>query len=995
MNARPRSGLRWLSPRAWFLALCLAVAALILGHVTAPNPLLPADWITSSQAVTGSTSYYLKADGITGDATATGHVGEIQVNGWQFAVTRSVAAGAGGNRSAGKVACSDFSFTTLLSSASPGLLRANLTGTIPEVRLSGNLDAGHGPAEFIAIDFTPVFMDGYSISSGGALPTESISFAYDEIQVSYRSQNPDGSLGNAVTTAWNCVTNTPITPTTTATSTVLTSSSTNPTYGDSLTLTATVAAGSAAPDRGEVTFHEGATVLCSAVALSGGVATCSIGVPAAGSHTYSADYTALSGFGPSSGFLAVSVNQKALTVTADNQSKVYGQPNPAFTASYSGFVSGDSVASLSGSLTFATAATAASGVGAYDITPGGLTSANYSITFVNGTLTVSPAPLTITADPQTKVYGQPNPAFTVSYASFVNGDTAASLGGSLTFTTAATAASGVGAYDVVPSGLTSSNYSITFVKGTLAITAAPLSVTADPQTKVYGQANPTFTASYSGFVNGDTAASLGGSLTFTTAATTSSPAGSYDVTPGGLTSSNYTVAFAAGQLTITRAPLTVTANDSTRTYGAPAVFTVTYSGFVLGETSTTPGVLGGTLTFVPDTQNSPVGVYSVTPAGLTATNYAITYVAGTLTITKAPLTIKADDKVRPYGSPNPTLTVTYTGFVLGENATTPGVLGGTLSLSTTAQTTSLPGAYPITVGGLTARNYDITFAGGTLTVTRAPLLVIADNATKDYGDRNPRFGVTYAGFVLGQGPDVLAGDLTITTVATKTSPAGTYPIVPGGVAAANYQITFVNGTLTVTKDRLRVVVRSTSRDFGAPNPPFSVRYIGFVLDETATTPGVLQGTLSFSTADQSSPVGRYPITASGLTAPNYDITFVDGTLTIRPAGTDLTVTVDGSGYSEGNPYILVKVAVSPAALAGSQQSGSVDFFLDDELRASQQLGAGGTASSLIRIEGDPGEAEVEAVFTSSNPNFTSAEGSNTRPDDSGPGRDRSEAPGYQ
>jgi hypothetical protein len=327
----------------------------------------------------------------------------------------------------------------------------------------------------------------------------------------------------------------------------------------------------------------------------------------------------------------------------------------------------------------------------------------------------------------------------------------------------------------------------------------------------------------------------------------------------------------------------VTTNDSTRTYGAPAVFTVTYSGFVLGETATTPVVLGGTLTFAPDTQKSPVGVYLVTPAGLTAANYDITYVAGTLTITIAPLTIKADDQARPYGSPNPTLTVTYTGFVLGENATTPGVLGGTLVISTTAQTNSLPGAYPITVGGLTAGNYDITFVVGTLTVTKAPLFVIAEDATRDYGDHNPHFEVTYAGFVFGQGPDVLAGDLTITTVATKTSPAGTYPIVPSGLAAANYQITYVNGTLTVTKVQLRIIVRSTSRDFGAPNPPFSVRYIGFVLDDTETTPGVLQGTLRFSTADQSSPVGRYPIAASGLTATNYDITYVDGTLTIRPA----------------------------------------------------------------------------------------------------------------
>src|SRR5207247_907042 len=108
----------------------------------------------------------------------------------------------------------------------------------------------------------------------------------------------------------------------------------------------------------------------------------------------------------------------------------------------------------------------------------------------------------------------------------------------LAFSTAATAASPVGNYAITPSGLTSSNYTITFVNGNLAVTPASLTVTANNATKVYGQPNPAFSASYSGFVNGDTSASLGGTLTFTTLATAASPVGNYGVTPGGLTSGN-------------------------------------------------------------------------------------------------------------------------------------------------------------------------------------------------------------------------------------------------------------------------------------------------------------------------------------------------------------------------------------------------------------------------------------------------------------------------
>ncbi|MBN9522897.1 right-handed parallel beta-helix repeat-containing protein [bacterium] len=87
-----------------------------------------------------------------------------------------------------------------------------------------------------------------------------------------------------------------------------------------------------------------------------------------------------------------------------------------------------------------------------------------------GTLTVTPAPLTVTAGTATRPYGQPNPAFTASFAGLVNGDTPAALGGALAFATAATTASPPGAYPVTPSGLTSANYAVTFAPGTLTVT---------------------------------------------------------------------------------------------------------------------------------------------------------------------------------------------------------------------------------------------------------------------------------------------------------------------------------------------------------------------------------------------------------------------------------------------------------------------------------------------------------------------------------------------
>jgi len=123
------------------------------------------------------------------------------------------------------------------------------------------------------------------------------------------------------------------------------------------------------------------------------------------------------------------VTKAPLTITVNAQTKVYGASLPTLTASYSGFVNGDTPASLTTPTTLTTTATAASAVAGspYAITASGAASANYTISYVQGNLTVTPAPLTITATNQTKAYGAAVPALVASYTGFVNGDTPISL----------------------------------------------------------------------------------------------------------------------------------------------------------------------------------------------------------------------------------------------------------------------------------------------------------------------------------------------------------------------------------------------------------------------------------------------------------------------------------------------------------------------------------------------------------------------------------------
>lgn len=139
-----------------------------------------------------------------------------------------------------------------------------------------------------------------------------------------------------------------------------------------------------------------------------------------------------------------------LTIAAVNQSNVYGAAIPSLTASYAGFVNGDTAASLTTPPTLTTAATAASHVGSYGITASGAVDSDYSIRYASGTLTVTPAALTITADNEGMVYGGTLPALTVTYAGLVNGDTPATFSTAPntapTVTTSATASSPEGAY---------------------------------------------------------------------------------------------------------------------------------------------------------------------------------------------------------------------------------------------------------------------------------------------------------------------------------------------------------------------------------------------------------------------------------------------------------------------------------------------------------------------------------------------------------------------
>ncbi len=599
----------------------------------------------------------------------------------------------------------------------------------------------------------------------------------------------------------------------------------------------------------------------------------------------------------------LAVTTATLTVTANNKTKVYGDVDPTLTVSYLGFVNGDSAASLTTPPTISTTATTGSPVGSYPITASGAVDSNYTINYVAGTLSITPVSLTVTADNQTKVYGDANPTLTVTYSGFVNGDSATSLTTAPTITTTATATSPVGTYPITASGAVSTNYTFTYVAGSLAVTPVTLTITADNQTKVYGNANPTLTLSYSGFVNGDSATSLTTAPTITTTAIATSPVGTYPITASGAVSANYTFAYVAGSLTVTPVTLTITADNQTKVYGnANPTLTVSYSGFVNGDSATS-------LTTAPTitttaTATSPVGTYPITASGAVSANYTFAYVAGSLTVTPVTLTITADAKMKVYGGANPTLTVTYSGFVNGDSATS---LTTAPTITTTATATSPVGTYPITASGAVSANYTFTYVAGNLTVNGATLTITADDKNKVYGDANPTLTVSYSGFANGDTAASLLTPPTISTTATTASSVGTYPITANGAAATNYIINYIDGTLTVSATTLlTIVANNQSKTYGDANPTLTVSYVGFVNGDTEADLTTLP-TIS-TTAVQSSPAGTYPITASGAVSANYTIAYTNGTLTVNPAALTVTADTKTKVYGDANPTLTVSYA---------------------------------------------------------------------------------------
>jgi hypothetical protein len=507
---------------------------------------------------------------------------------------------------------------------------------------------------------------------------------------------------------------------------------------------------------------------------------------------------------------------RTLTITANNQAKTYGTALALGSTGFStsGLLAGDSVSSVT--LTSAGSAATAS-VGNYPIVPSaaaGVGLTHYASTkYVDGNLAVSAKGLTITASNQGKIYGETlNLGTTLfSKSGLVNSD---SVSGVTLTSAGAVAGAAAGSYPIAPtvavgSGL--SNYAISYVNGSLAVATKGLTVTASNQSKVYGATldlgNSAFTTS--GLINGNTVSTV----TLTSAGAAAGAAvGNYPIAPTaavGTGLSNYAITYANGTLAVSTKGLTITATNKSKVYG---------STLALGTTSFTevgllPGdsITGVTLTSTGAAAGAAVGNYPIVASAVTGTGlagYAITYVDGTLGVTKAMLTVTAPNATKLEGAANPALTPTYAGFASGDTAAS---LTTEPSCSTTAVTASLVGIFPVTCSGGVSANYDFTYVDGTLTVVLGTLdhiVISPDPATIVAGTTQ---AYTAEGFD-SQGNSL--GDVTASTKFTIDGSGSACAVTEcGSTIVAVYTVTGADGELTDTAI-LNVVAAATP----APTP---------------------------------------------------------------------------------------------------------------------------------------------------------------------------------
>ena len=648
-----------------------------------------------------------------------------------------------------------------------------------------------------------------------------------------------------------------------------------------------------------------------------GAGTCTVYADQAGNTNY---------FSAGQVSQTLTVNKAELTVTADPQTKIYGDANPTLTFQYSGWKNSEGESVLDIKPVASTTVNSLTNVGTYTnaITISGGSDRNYSFTYVPANFEVTKAMLTVTADPQTKIYGDANPTLTFQYSGWKNSDGESVLDTKPTASTTVTNTTSVGTYsDVITvSGGSDNNYAFSFVPADFEVTAATLTVTADAQIKIYGDANPALTFQYSGWKNSESDAVLDTKPTASTTVTNTTYVGTYSdvITVSGGSDNNYAFSFVPADFEVTAATLTVTADAKSKIYGDQnPVLTFEYSGWKNDDDEKVLDTKPTVATIIDLMTNAGIYTNAITVSGGIDNNYNFTYKPADFEVTKALLTVTADNKTKVYRDENPTLTYQYSGW---KNEDSESDIDTKPVVSTDVDIATNVGTYPINVKGADDNNYQFDYTSGIFEVTKVMLTVTADPKTKIYGDENPELTFEYDGWKNNETETVLDVKPIVSTIVDLETSVGTYSIIISGGSDNNYDFTYIPANFGITKSELTVIVDSQVKKYGDENPELTIKYEGWKNEDA---PGDLTLIPQVeTTVDNLTPVGIYAnsITAFGGIDENYSFKYIPATFEVTKA--KLTVIANNltKAYGEKNPELILTWS--------GWKNGDYNFVLEED-----------------------------------------------------------------
>ena len=711
----------------------------------------------------------------------------------------------------------------------------------------------------------------------------------------------------------------------------------------------------------------------------------------AGPYAVLASYPGSSNYEPASNNTQLlTVGQAVLTVAANSSSRLYGAGNPVFSATYNGFVGNDDTSAFGGAPALTTAADGTSAVGDYAISaaPGTLSAQNYSFQFTDGVLRVVPRPVTVTAAAQRKEYGDADLPLTyqVTDGTVVNGNR---FGGGLT----RDPGENVGAYAIRLGSLTlGHNYALSYVGADLTIQPAVLTITADNQSRAYGDANPPLTVSYAGFKGTEDAAVLGGMLAVTTPASPSSAKGSYPIEASGYTSLNYSLNYRNGTLNIGTRAITVAADAQTKVYG-------------LGDPALAYRITAGSLAnndaFLGSLSRAPgetVGSYAIAQHSLALNaNYLLSYVGADLTITARPLVVTATGQHKVYdGTTTATVALAHNGLSGDALATSYTTARFDTKNVGTGKMVSVSG---IALTGADAGNYSLTATTTTTTATITPLAI-----TGSFTAASKTYDATTAAAVTGRTLNGVVSDDALlvgldggtATFATKSVAASKVVTLTGaqlaGPAAPNYTLASVATTTAAIRARpLEITVTGVNKGYDGTTTAtvnladdrvsgdlLTTSYASASFDTKTVASGKAVSVTGIAIAGPDA--GNYaPFTTAATTA---NITprallvtatgqhkVYDGTTTATVALTDnrlsgdvFTATYTAATFSDANVGTAKPISVSGIALAGA-----------DALNYS----ANATAAATANITPQYSHPVADTYYTGASFYWTTGTSSNT------------------